>query len=96
MKKAIRAAAGALALVAGAALALGDASAHGRRHHDGPPIVIVPPGHRAQPYPYWYYGRPEPRYYAPPVVVVPAPRYYYERPYRRHHRQPGVTFHFRF
>jgi hypothetical protein len=92
----------ALGLAAWAALAPQEASAHGRRHYDNPPIIVVPPGHRAQPYPYWYYSRPQPRH-APPVIVMPAPRrHYYERPHHRPHyghygrHRPGMTFHFRF
>jgi hypothetical protein len=85
----------ALAIAAGLTFASQDASAHGRGRYDEPPIVVVPPGYRVQPHPYWYYGRPEPRYYAPPVILAPAPRYH-ERPHRRHYSRPGVTFEFRF
>ncbi len=94
MRKVVRAfALVALAFAAASSLAPQDASAHGRRHYRDRPIVIAPPGHRVQPHPYWYYGRPEPRHYAPPVIVGPR---HYERPHRRHHHRPGATFEFRF
>lgn len=93
--------AAALLLAAGAAVAPQEAAAHGRRHHDRqfdrPHVVIAPPGHRA--HPYWYYGRPQPRRYAPPAFVAPrhfrpAPHRHY--PHHHHHRRPGATFEFRF
>ena len=95
--------AAALLLALGAAVAPQEAAAHGRRHHDRhydrPHVTIVPPGHRA--HPYWYYGRPQPRRYAPPAFAAP-PRHFRMGPHRHYghhhhrHRRPSVTFEFRF
>lgn len=92
----------ALLFAAGAALAPQEAAAHGRRHHDRhfdrPHVVIAPSGRRE--HPYWYYGRPQPRRYAPPAFVAP-PHHFRPAPHRHHrrhhhHRRPGATFEFRF
>jgi hypothetical protein len=87
----------ALALAMGAVAAPTEVAAHGRHFHDRP-IVVAPPSHRRQPYPYWYYSRPQPRFQAPPVIVAPRGRDF-GAPHRfrgRHHPRPGATFEFRF
>jgi hypothetical protein len=86
-----------LALALGAVAAPTEVPAHGRHFHDRP-IVVEPPSRRQQPYPYWYYSRPQPRFQAPPAIVAPR-RHDFGAPHRspRHHLgRPGATFEFRF
>lgn len=100
MGNAIRAVLAFATLVACAlAFAPPEASAHDRRHYrERRPPVAIAPGHRAKPYPYWYYGRPEPRRHAPPTVVAPRsghkgksyPYWYYGRP-EPHRQAPFVV-----
>ena len=99
MKMIIRLTVAAVALLGMAAVVAPprNAAAHGSGYYyyDPPPVIVVPRGGRhGREYPSWYYGRPVPRGYGQPYVVVPAPRYYAPPP--RRHRGPDFSFSFRF